>query len=145
MLGDALFAGFMCGHILALIFSPLAAIVLITLQPSMSRPEGNMPALFSGLSPLLLAVPLFVFAITLCSALGLLFGLLFVFLDQKGPGGLPGIPNPLYTTIVVLVIAQVGILTSAAIRRLHWAVVIMGVSAALLYGGLLPVLTLLSR
>lgn len=145
MLGDALFAGFLCGHILALIFSPLAAIVLTALQPKVDHPYSHLPSALGGLPPVLLAVPVFMLALTASSALGLLFALLFVLLYDEGSAGLPGLPSPLYTAIVFFFTLQIAVIITLLVRRLHWTVVTVTVSAGLLYGVLLPTLTLLSR
>lgn len=132
---EEVFAGFVSGYIMALIFSGLAALMIVQAR---SRIPYLVKAIAANISVVSLAIPLSLIAFLLWTAIGMLLGLLYRYTLQEAPGGGLGSPNLLYT---VLIISFAGLSLTAivgAFRRLPWQVAVMGLSFIALFGWLLP-------
>jgi hypothetical protein len=132
---EEVFAGFVSGYIMALIFSGLAALMIVQAR---SRIPYLVKAIAANISVVSLAIPISLIAFLLWTAIGMLLGLLYRYTLQEAPGGGLGSPNLLYT---VLIISFAGLSLTAivgAFRRLPWQVAVMGLSFIALFGWLLP-------
>jgi hypothetical protein len=145
MAGDAIFAGAVCGHILALIAAPIIARALLLSGISDNEGPVRLPPILIGLSPMMLAVPVFLFAVVLLSMLGLIFGVLFVLLQGWSALPLAGTPNLLYSCVVIFFVVQAAVLFTVLMRRAHWTTLALAMSAVVLYGWVLPNLALLNQ
>jgi hypothetical protein len=132
---EEVFAGFVSGYIMALIFSGLAALMVV-------RARSRFPYLAKAIAPNIsavgLAVPISLIAFLLWTAIGMFLGLLYRYALDEAPGGGLGSPNLLYT---VLIISFAGLPLAAivgAFRRLPWQVAVMGLSFIVLFGWVLP-------
>jgi len=132
---EEVFAGFVSGYIMALIFSGLAALMIVQAR---SRIPYLVKAIAANISVVSLAIPISLIAFLLWTAIGMLLGLLYRYTLQEAPGGGLGSPNLLYT---VLIISFGGLSLTAIVgtfRRLPWQVAVMGLSFIALFGWLLP-------
>jgi hypothetical protein len=146
MASDALFAGVICGQVLALVTAPLIALLLLLVQPNEADAPGfRLPPILTGLRPMMLAVPVFVFGLVIWSMVGLLFGVLFLAIHRGPVASLPGTPDVFYAAIVVILCAQAAALLSFGLRRVHWAVLAITALAVVLFGWVLPNLALLNQ
>ena len=129
------FAGFVSGYIMALIFTALAALMLVQAR---SRIPYLAKAIAPNISAVGLAVPISLIAFLLWTAIGMFLGLLYRYTLEEASGGGLGSPNLLYTILVV----SFGGLTLAAVvatfRRLPWQVAAMGLSFIIVFGWVLP-------
>jgi hypothetical protein len=132
---EEVFAGFVSGYIMALIFTALAAVMLVQARrrfPFLAR------AIAANISAVALTVPISLIAFLLWTAVGMLVGLLYRYTLEEAPGGGLGSPNLLYT---LLIISFAGLILTAvvvAFRRLPWQVAAMGLSFIALFGWVLP-------
>jgi len=132
---EEVFAGFVSGYIMALIFSGLVALMIVQAR---SRLPYLAKAIAPNISAVALTVPISLIAFLLWTAIGMLVGLLYRYTLEEAPGGGLGSPNLLYT---VLVISFAGLSLTAivtAFRRLPWQVAVMGLSFIALFGWVLP-------
>ncbi len=132
---EEVFAGFVTGYGMALIFTGLAALMIV-------QARGHVPYLAKAIAPnisaIALTVPISLFAFLLWTAIGMFLGLLYRYTLEEAPGGGLGSPNLLYT---VLIISFGGLTLTpvvAAFRRLPWQVAVMGLSFIALFGWVLP-------
>jgi len=132
---EEVFAGFVSGYIMALIFSGLVALMIVQAR---SRFPYLARAIAANISVVALAVPISLIAFLLWTAFGMCLGLLYRYVLDEAPGGGLGSPNLLYT---VLIISFAGLTLAAivgAFRRLPWQVAVMGLSFIALFGWVLP-------
>jgi hypothetical protein len=132
---EEVFAGFVSGYIMAIIFSGLAALMIVDAR---SRIPFLVKAIAPNISAVALAVPISLIAFLLWTAVGMILGLLYRYTLQEAPGGGLGSPNLLYT---VLIISFGGLSLAAvvtAFRRLPWQVAAIGLSFIALFGWALP-------
>jgi hypothetical protein len=130
-------AGFVCGYILALVSAPLVAFAVVRLRaqaPVLARAVPEQVPVAA------LAVVLFWFTFLLWTALGMVFGLILMGLEDRAPEGGLGSPSLAFTLLVVawsaLAFAPVAVLLKAARRY-----VIGGAAAFLgIFGWLMPYL-----
>jgi hypothetical protein len=130
---EEVFAGFVCGYALALLSTPLLAILLLRLRARSVFIGRMLPENSSVIGVgVLLHSGLFLF----WTAIGLVLGLV-LFVMRDGDGGL-GSPNAAYS----LVVAGLAIALSAPIilvlPRLRQAALTAAVLFALLFGWLMP-------
>ena len=132
---EEVFAGFISGYIMALIFTGLAALMIV-------QARSHVPYLVKAIAPnisvVALAIPISLIAFLLWTAIGMLVGLLYRYTLEEAPGGGLGSPNLLYT---LLIISFAGLSLTAvvtAFRRLPWQVAVMGLSFIALFGWVLP-------
>src|SRR4030042_1668129 len=92
------FAGFVCGYAVALLFTPLVALMVIDAR---SRMPYLAKAIAPNISAVALTVPISLFAFLIWTAIGMVLGLLYRGAEQNIPQGGLGSPNLLYTALVV--------------------------------------------
>jgi hypothetical protein len=134
---EEVFAGFVSGYIMALIFSGLLALMVVEMH---SRIPYLAKVIAPNLSAAALAVPISLIAFLLWTAVGMLFGLLYRYTLGEAPGGGLGSPNLLYT---LLIISFAGLILTAIVgtfRRLPWQVAAIGLSFIVIFGWVLPFL-----
>ena len=132
---EEVFAGFVSGYIMGLIFTGLVALMIVQAR---SRIPYLAKAIAPNISAVALTVPISLIAFLVWTAIGMLVGLLYRYTLEEAPGGGLGSPNLLYT---LLIISFAGLsLTGAvaAFRRLPWQLAVMGLSFVALFGWILP-------
>jgi hypothetical protein len=132
---EEVFAGFVSGYIMALIFSGLAALIIVNAR---SRLPYLAKAIAPNVSAVALAVPVSLIAFLLWTAIGMFLGLLYRYTLEEAPGGGLGSPNLLYTVLVISFAGLTLTAVVAAFRRLPWQVAVMGLSFVALFGWVLP-------
>ncbi len=132
---EEVFAGFVSGYIMALIFTGLAALMIV-------QARSHVPYLVKAIAPnisvVALAIPISLIAFLVWTAIGMLVGLLYRYTLEEAPGGGLGSPNLLYT---LLIISFAGLSLAAvvtAFRRLPWQLAVMALSFIALFGWVLP-------
>jgi hypothetical protein len=132
---EEVFAGFVSGYIMALIFTGLAALMLV-------RARSRLPYLAKAIAPnisaVALTVPISLIAFLLWTAIGMLVGLLYRYTLEEAPGGGLGSPNLLYTLLIISFAGLSLTAVAGAFRRLPWQVAVMGLSFIALFGWVLP-------
>ena len=132
---EEVFAGFVSGYIMALVFTALAALMIVEAR---SRIPYLAKAIAPNISAVALAVPISIIAFLLWTAVGMFLGLLYRYTLEEAPGGGLGSPNLLHTLLII----SFGGLTLAAVvaafRRLPWQVAVMGISFIAVFGWVLP-------
>jgi hypothetical protein len=134
---EEVFAGFVSGYIMALIFSGLVAIMVVERR---SRIPYLAKVIAPNISAAALAVPISLIAFLLWTAIGMLFGLLYRYTLQEAPGGGLGSSNLLYTLLIITFVGLILTAIVAAFRRLPWQVAVIGLSFVVLFGWVLPLL-----
>lgn len=132
---EEVFAGFVSGYIMALIFTGLAALMIVQAR---SRIPYLVKAIAPNISVVALAIPISLIAFLVWTAIGMLVGLLYRYTLEEAPGGGLGSPNLLYT---LLIISFAGLSLTAvvtAFRRLPWQLAVMALSFIALFGWVLP-------
>jgi len=132
---EEVFAGFVSGYIMALIFTGLAALMIVQAR---SRIPYLVKAIAPNISVVALAIPISLIAFLVWTAIGMLVGLLYRYTLEEAPGGGLGSPNLLYT---LLIISFAGLSLTAvvtAFRRLPWQLAVMGLCFIALFGWVLP-------
>jgi hypothetical protein len=134
---EEVFAGFVSGYIMALIFSGLVALMVVEMH---SRIPYLAKVIAPNISAAALAVPISLIAFLLWTAIGMLFGLLYRYTLQEAPGGGLGSHNLLYTLLIIAFAGLILTAIVAAFRRLPWQVAVIGLSFVVLFGWVLPLL-----
>ena len=132
---EEVFAGFVSGYIMALIFSGLLALMVVERR---SRIPYLAKAIAPNISVVALAVPISLIAFLLWTAIGMLLGLLYRYTLQEAPGGGLGSPNLLYTMLIIAFAGLILTAIVAAFRRLPWQVAVIGLSFIVLFAWVLP-------
>jgi hypothetical protein len=132
---EEVFAGFITGYIMALIFTGLAALMLVEAR---SRVPFLAKAIAPNISAIALTVPISLIAFLLWTAIGMFLGLLYRYTLEEAPGGGLGSPNLLYTVLIIIYGGLTLTAVVAAFRRLPWQVAAMGLSFIALFGWVLP-------
>ena len=131
------FAGFVVGFALSIIVAPAAAIALIRSNHETGFAQRVAPP---GTNILALTMFIHFLAFLLLTALGLIFGMLLVAIEERRPNSGLGSPNLIYTIMVLALCAVVAIpLIVVPWRRYAIAGAIL---AALLFGWAIPWLAL---
>jgi hypothetical protein len=131
------FAGLICGYILALVSTPLVALTLLNMRARFPAVERTVPTQVPFLA---LAVVIHGFTLMLWTALGMVFGLILSGIEERVPEGGLGSPNGVFTLAVVmwtLVAFAPIIVLLRPVRRQAAAIAIL---FALLFGWLMPYL-----
>ena len=131
------FAGFVCGYAVALLFTPLVALMIIDAR---SRVPYLAKAIAPNISAVALTVPISLFAFLVWTAIGMVLGLLYRGAEQNIPQGGLGSPNLLYTALVVSFGTSALILIALGLRRLPWPVLVIGVAFVGGFGWAMPYL-----
>jgi hypothetical protein len=132
---EEVFAGFVSGYVMALIFTGLTALMLVEAR---SRIPFLAKAIAPNISAVALTVPISLIAFLLWTAIGMLLGLLYRYTLEEAPGGGLGSPNLLYTVLIISFGGLTLTAVVAAFRRLPWQVAAMGLSFIALFGWVLP-------
>ncbi len=132
---EEVFAGFITGYIMALIFTGLAALMIV-------QARSHLPylakAIAANISAVALTVPISLIAFLLWTAIGMFLGLLYRYTLEDAPGGGLDSPNLLSTGLIISFGGLTLTAVVAAFRRLPWQVAVMGLSFIALFGRLLP-------
>ena len=131
------FAGFVCGYAVALLFTPLVALMVIDAR---SRMPYLAKAIAPNISAVALTVPISLFAFLIWTAIGMVLGLLYRGAEQNVPDGGLGSPNLLYTALVLSFGASALMLIALGLRRLPWPVLVIGVAFVGGFGWAMPYL-----
>jgi hypothetical protein len=131
------FAGFVSGYIMAIIFSGLTALMVVEAR---SRIPYLVKVIAPNISAVALTVPISLIAFLLWTAVGMLLGLLYRYTLQEAPGGGLGSPNLLFTVLIISFGGLILTAIVAAFRRLPWQVAVIGLSFIALFGWALPYL-----
>ena len=132
---EEVFAGFVTGYGMALIFTGLVALMLVEAR---SRVPFLAKAIAPNISAIALTVPISLIAFLLWTAIGMFLGLLYRYTLEEAPGGGLGSPNLLYTVLIISFGGLTLTAVVAAFRRLPWQVAAMGLSFIALFGWVLP-------
>jgi hypothetical protein len=130
-------AGFVIGYAMSLIFSILAAVMVVDAR---SRIPYLAKAIAPNISAVALAVPISLLAFFLWTALGMFFGLLYHLTVEEASGGGLGSPNLVYTVVVLIFAAFSLTMVLSIWRRLPWPVLTIGLAFLALFGWALPFL-----
>jgi len=131
------FAGFVCGYAVALLFTPLVALTIVNAR---SRIPYLAKAIAPNISAVALTVPISLFAFLIWTAIGMVLGLLYRGAEQDIPQGGLGSPNLLYTALVLSFGVSALMLIALALRRLPWQVAVMGLAFVGGFGWAMPYL-----
>jgi hypothetical protein len=131
------FAGFVCGYAVALVFTPLVALMIINAR---SRVPYLAKAIAPNISAVALTVPISLFAFLIWTAIGMVLGLLYRGAEQNIPQGGLGSPNLLYTALVVSFGVSTLMLIALGLRRLPWSMLVIGVAFVGGFGWAMPYL-----
>jgi hypothetical protein len=132
------FAGFVCGYAIALLFTPLVALTIISAR---SRVPFLAKAIAPNISAVALTVPISLFAFLIWTAIGMVLGLLYRGAEQNIPQGGLGSPNLLYTALVFSFGTSALMIIALGLRRLPWQVLVIGVAFVGGFGWAMPYLT----
>jgi hypothetical protein len=131
------FAGFVCGYAIALLFTPLVALTIISAR---SRVPFLAKAIAPNISAVALTVPISLFAFLIWTAIGMVLGLLYRGAEQNIPQGGLGSPNLLYTALVFSFGTSALMIIALGLRRLPWQVLVIGVAFVGGFGWAMPYL-----
>jgi hypothetical protein len=131
------FAGFVCGYAVALVFTPLVALMIVNAR---SRIPYLAKAIAPNISAVALTVPISLVGFLIWTAIGMVLGLLYRGAEQNVPEGGLGSPNVLYTALVLSFGVSALMLIALALRRLPWQVAVMGVAFVGGFGWAMPYL-----
>ena len=131
------FAGFVCGYAVALVFTPLVALMIVDAR---SRIPYLAKAIAPNISAVALTVPISLVGFLIWTAIGMVLGLLYRGAEQNVPEGGLGSPNVLYTALVLSFGVSALMLIALALRRLPWQVAVMGVAFVGGFGWAMPYL-----
>ena len=131
------FAGFVCGYGVALLFTPLVALMIIDAR---SRIPYLAKAIAPNISAVALTVPISLLAFLIWTAIGMVLGLLYRGAEQNIPDGGLGSPNLLYTALVLAFGGSALMLIALGLRRLPWPVLVIGVAFVGGFGWAMPYL-----
>jgi hypothetical protein len=129
------FAGFVCGYIVALIFSPLLALTLLRLRAPGNLLDRMLPP---GVNLTAVAFILHGALAFFWTAVGILLGLGLLALADR-PGGL-GSRNLAFTFVVTAMTAAFLAPVAYTIRPLRRPLVLTGLLIVVLFGWLMPYL-----
>jgi hypothetical protein len=131
------FAGFVCGYAVALVFTPLVALMIVDAR---SRIPYLAKAIAPNISAVALTVPISLVGFLIWTAIGMVLGLLYRGAEQNIPEGGLGSPNVLYTALVLSFGVSALVLIALTLRRLPWQVAVMGVAFVGGFGWAMPYL-----
>jgi len=135
------FAGFVCGFILALISTPVLAVWLVRSRESSTFIARALP---EGTSPVIISVPAANFAFLLWTALGLVLGMVLIAVDDRTSQGGLGSENLFFTLIVLLFAVVIFLPPLVLLRRARRIVLLHAVCFVALFGWLTPFLAQLN-
>lgn len=129
------FAGFIAGYLMAVVFTGLGAVMLAR---SRARSPFLARAIAPNLTPVMLAVPISVFAFLVWTAVGMILGLLYRGAVANLPGAGLGSPNLAFTLAILLfALTNLGMMVML-LRRPNWPLVSMALTFIGAFGWMLP-------
>ena len=133
-------AGFVCGYGLALVLTPITAVVLVRARVTSPLLRQVVP---EGTSLVAISIILHGFALLTLTALGILLGLLLMGLESSNPDGGLGSPNGAFTGFVLVASAIALGPPAFLFRQLRLPLLVGGLLFAGLFAWLMPYLSLL--
>lgn len=136
---QALFAGFVSGYLLSVLWTILAAGLLM-------RSRHYVVTLSQRLPPRLAAsavmAPLLLFLSLLMTALGLILGLVYLGFEEASPQGGLGSANLAFTVLVAVspVLILMAVVTTVRRRPPAWPYLALGLTFTAVFGWLMPYL-----
>jgi len=130
------FAGFLCGYILALASSPLLAVTVLRLRTSYPVLERLLP---EGTRAVSVIVVLHGGLIVFWTGIGIVLGLVLYAMNDD-PESFLGSRNGAFTLLVAAFTLALSAPLAIVFARLRQAVVVAGVVAMVLFGWLMPYL-----
>jgi len=131
------FAGFICGYVLALVSAPLAAILMVRARP---RPPLLARAVPEQTPVVALTVVLFWFAFLLWTALGMILGLVLMGFEDRAPEGGLGSPSLAFTLFIIFWSAVAFTPLAVLLRPARRHVIVAAVVFLGVFGWLMPYL-----
>ncbi len=131
----AVLAGFIAGYAFAVVFTAIAAVLLVRLRSQVSL---LAVAISPALSPWAVAVPVSLFTFLVWTLIGMVWGLVFYGLEDIAPRGGLGSPNLAFTLVLVGSAAALGAPWVRLLRPLRRPLVSLLVVYAALFGWGLP-------
>jgi hypothetical protein len=131
------FAGFVCGYAVALVFTPIVALTLVSAR---SRVPYLAKAISPNISVVALTIPISLVAFLIWTAVGMVMGLLYRGAEESIPQGGLGSPNLIYTALIVSFGVSAVILIAVGLRRLPWWALVIGVAFVGGFGWAMPYL-----
>ena len=135
------FAGFICGFVLALISTPVLVVWLVQSREASAFIARALP---KGTSLFILTVPAANVAFLLWTALGIVLGMLLIAVDERTSRGGLGSENLLFTLIVLLSAVVFFLPPLVLLRRARRIVALHAVCFVALFGWLTPYLAQLN-
>ena len=132
-------AGFVCGYALAVIVTPVAALTLVRARLTSQTVRTALP---EGTSLVAVSVLLHTAAFLVCTALGILLGLLLGGLESRSPSGGLGSPNQVFTAFILAATAVAVVPMGVYAVRLRVPLLAGGLLFAGIFGWLMPYLAL---
>jgi len=131
------FAGFVCGYMLALLSAPLVAILIVRLRPRVPFLARAAP---EQVPVVALTVVLFGFTFLLWTGLGIVLGLIMMgFEDRMAEGGL-GSPSLAFTLLIIFVSAVAFTPPAVLVRPARCYVIVAALIFLGVFGWLMPYL-----
>ena len=131
------FAGFVCGYAVALVFTPVVALSLVSAR---SRVPYLAKAISPNISVVALTVPISLVGFLIWTAIGMVLGLLYRGAEEGIPQGGLGSPNLIYTALVVSFGVSALIPIFVGLRRLPWWALVIGAAFVGGFGWAMPYL-----
>lgn len=135
------FAGFVCGYILALAVTPVMAIALVRARVSSPLIERLVPP---GTNLVALSMILHTFAFLVLTAIGALLGMLLLGIEEQRPSGGLGSPNAVFTALIAASAAIAVVPLAVVLPRQRVALLVGAALFTITFGWLMPYLSLLA-
>ena len=137
------FAGFICGYGVALVSTPLLALMLLRLRAA-ATPESSLGRLLPpNLSVTSLGVLLHTGLFFFWTAVGMLLGL--VLLAMRGAGSALGSDNGAFSLFVAAVMLALFAPVAALVRVWRWQIVACALAVVVAFGWVMPHLARLAQ
>jgi hypothetical protein len=134
---DEVFAGFICGYMLALVSAPLVAVFIVRLRPRVPLLSRAVP---EQVPMVALTVVLFWFTFLLWTALGIVLGLILMGFEDRMPEGGLGSPSLAFTVLIIFVSATAFIPPAVLLRPARRHVIVAALIFLVVFGWLMPYL-----
>jgi hypothetical protein len=135
-----IFSGIICGYVLALIVTPLAALAMIRMRVESEWLRRLVPPE----TPLLAwSLVLHSFWFLVLTGIGMVLGLLLYGLEDSHPASGLGSPNAVFTIVVVLTSAIAVLPIALVLPRWRMPLLAGGLVFALTFGWIMPYLSLI--
>jgi FtsH-binding integral membrane protein len=134
---DEVFAGFICGYMLALVSAPLVAVFIVRLRPRVPLLSRAVP---EQVPMVALTVVLFWFTFLLWTALGIVLGLILMGFEDRMPEGGLGSPSLAFTILIIFVSAMAFTPPAVLLRPARRHVIVAALIFLVVFGWLMPYL-----